>query len=78
MKKILTLLLTAILLTSCNRNSTYLSEVENKTYYIDFPEEIELISDNKSKPDSLVCYISNDSLIFRFVISEKRKYANIK
>ena len=74
MKKIIILFVSILMLSSCEHVFTYFSEVENKTYYLDFPEEIELISEDKNNPDSIVCYVSNDSLIFRFVVSERRKH----
>lgn len=69
---IVAIMLGAGLLVSCKSNTnTFESQIENKTYYIDFPEEIELVSENKSEPDTLVCYMSSDSLIFRYIISER-------
>lgn len=41
--------------------------LEKEVYYkIDLPEEYDLISKNINKPDTMLGFISNDTIYFRF------------
>lgn len=40
-------------------------------YTIDLPEEYMLISDTSTKPDSLISWISGDTLHFRFTVAAR-------
>lgn len=44
-------------------------QLDNKLYRLDLPEEAPLISDNIAKPDTMVSWISGDTLHFGFKIS---------
>jgi len=50
---------------------TYHSEVEDKSYPLSLPEEIELLSTDPARPDTIVAWNKNDTLVFRYVVSER-------
>lgn len=49
----------------------YYSPVEKKSYSLSLPEEIELLSTNSTQPDTIVAWNKNDTLVFRYVVSER-------
>lgn len=75
--KTLILLITSIVLLSCNPQkvnltiSPGLSKNHNMCYILDVPEEYEQISNYSHKPDTLISWISGDTIHFRFLIAAR-------